>query len=41
MVRGIEKRDIFLDNDDNALFVERFSKLLIATGTDSLALALL
>jgi putative transposase len=41
MVRGIEKRDIFLDDDDKALFVERFSKLLIATGTECLAWALL
>jgi len=34
MVRGIEKRDIFLDDDDKALFLERLSKFLIATGTD-------
>ncbi len=41
MVRGIEKRDIFLDDDDKALFIERLSKLLIATGTDCLAWALM
>jgi len=41
MVRGIEKRDIFLDDDDKALFVERLSTLLIATGTECLAWALL
>jgi REP element-mobilizing transposase RayT len=41
MVRGIEKRDIFLDDDDNVLFLERLSKLLIATGTDCLAWALM
>jgi REP-associated tyrosine transposase len=41
MVRGIEKRDIFLDDDDKALFLERLSKLLIETGTDCLAWALM
>ncbi len=41
MVRGIEKRDIFLDDDDKALFLERLSKLLISTGTDCLAWALM
>jgi len=41
MVRGIEKRDIFLDDDDKALFLERLSKLLIATGTDCFAWALM
>jgi putative transposase len=41
MVRGIEKRDIFLDEDDKALFVERLSKLLIDTGTECLAWALM
>lgn len=40
-VRGIERRDIFLDDDDKALFVERLSKLLIATGTNCLAWALM
>ncbi|MBW6512510.1 MAG: transposase [Desulfuromonadaceae bacterium] len=41
MVRGIEKRNIFLGDDDKALFVERLSKLLIATGTECLAWALM
>jgi len=41
MVRGIEKRDIFLDDEDKTLFVERLSKLLIATGTECLAWALM
>ncbi|TWJ32955.1 REP element-mobilizing transposase RayT [Geobacter argillaceus] len=41
IVRGIERRDIFLDDDDKALFIERLSKLLIATGTDCLAWALM
>lgn len=41
IVRGIEKRDIFLDVDDKELFLERLSKLLIATGTDCLAWALM
>ncbi|WP_246125718.1 transposase [Geobacter argillaceus] len=40
-MRGIERRDIFLDDDDKALFIERLSKLLIATGTDCLAWALM
>ena len=41
MVRGIEKRDIFLNNDDSTLFIERLSKLLIETGTDCFAWALM
>ncbi len=41
MVRGIEKRDIFLDDEDKALFVERLSKLLVSTGTECLAWALM
>ncbi len=41
IVRGIERRDIFLDDDDKALFFERFSKLLIATETECLAWALM
>jgi REP element-mobilizing transposase RayT len=39
--RGIERRDIFLDDDDRGLFVERFSKLLTQTGTECLAWAVL
>ena len=41
MVRGIEKRDIFLNDDDKTLFLERLTKLLIETGTDCLAWALM
>jgi REP element-mobilizing transposase RayT len=41
IVRGIERRDIFLDDDDRRLFVERFSKHLAQTGTECLAWALL
>ncbi len=41
IVRGIERRDIFLDDDDRRLFVERFSKLLSATGTECHAWALM
>jgi putative transposase len=41
IVRGIERRDIFLDEDDKALFVDRFSKLLTTTETDCFAWTLL
>lgn len=41
IVRGIERRDIFLDDDDRQLFVERLAKLLVETGTDCLAWALM
>ncbi len=41
IVRGIEKRDIFLDDDDRLDFTRRFSRLLEATGTDCLAWALM
>ena len=41
IVRGIERRDIFLDDEDKALFTERFAKLLTATGTDCLAWSLM
>jgi putative transposase len=41
IVRGIERRNIFLDDDDRRLFVDRFSKLLTQTGTECLAWALL
>ena len=37
MVRGIEKRKIFLDDEDREFFLQRFSKLLGETGTDCLA----
>jgi len=39
--RGIERRDIFIDEDDKNSFLERLSKLLISTGSDCLAWALL
>ncbi len=41
IVRGIERRDIFLDDNDRRPFLERFSKLLAETGTDCLAWALM
>jgi REP element-mobilizing transposase RayT len=41
MVRGIERRDIFLDEKDRHLFLGRFSKLLQETGTVCLAWALM
>ena len=40
MVRGIEKRDIFLDDVDKAAFLERLSLLLVKTGTDCFAWAI-
>ncbi len=41
IVRGIEKRDIFLGDDDRLDFVRRFSALLEATGTVCFAWALM
>jgi REP element-mobilizing transposase RayT len=41
IVRGIEKRDIFMDDHDRRDFVKRLSDLLIATETDCLAWTLL
>lgn len=41
IVRGIEKRDIFINDDDRLDFVTRFSKLLEVTETECLAWALL
>lgn len=41
IVRGIEKRDIFLGDDDRLDFVRRFSTLLELTGTDCFAWALM
>lgn len=41
MVRGIEKRDIFVDDKDRQSFLFRFSTLLQETSTDCLAWALL
>lgn len=41
MVRGIERSEIFLDDHDRQRFVERFDRLLVKTGTDCYAWALL
>lgn len=41
IVRGIEKRDIFLDDDDRELFVDRLSALLKQTDTRCYAWALM
>jgi hypothetical protein len=41
IVRGIEKRKIFLDDTDRDMFVKRFADLLKSTGTECLAWALL
>jgi len=39
--RGVERRDIFLDDGDRSAFIERFSFLLQETGTECLAWALM
>jgi putative transposase len=41
IVRGIEKRDIFLDDGDRRSFLARFSNLLQETGVDCLAWAVM
>jgi len=41
IVRGVERRDIFLDDDDRQSFLDRFSSLLIQTGTECLAWSLM
>jgi REP element-mobilizing transposase RayT len=41
IVRGIERRDIFLNDDDRSDFMERFQKLLEKTSVDCLAWALM
>ena len=41
MIRGIEKRDIFLDDRDRSDFLDRFSRLLVKTKTECLAWSLL
>ncbi len=41
IVRGIEKRDIFTNDDDRLDFMQRFSRLLESTGTACLAWALM
>jgi hypothetical protein len=37
IVRGIERRKIFIDDDDRQIFLARFSSLLEETGTDCFA----
>lgn len=37
IVRGVERRDIFLDDTDRQSFMDRFSLLLVQTETDCLA----
>jgi REP-associated tyrosine transposase len=39
--RGVERRDIYLDDDDRSSFLDRFSSLLQETGTECLAWALM
>jgi putative transposase len=41
IVRGIERRDIFMDDDDRRDFVQRFQFLLEQTGVDCLAWSLM
>ena len=41
MIRGIEKREIFLDDRDRSAFICRLSQLLVKTQTDCLAWSLL
>ena len=41
IVRGIERRKIFLDDDDRSLFLNRFSSLLEETETECFAWALI
>ena len=41
IVRGIERSDIFLDDDDRERFVGRFGSLLVKTDTDCYAWALI
>jgi REP element-mobilizing transposase RayT len=41
IARGIERRDIFVDDDDRHLFVQRLSSLLESTSTFCLAWSLI
>lgn len=41
IVRGIERSEIFLDDDDRRRFVDRFDRLLVETETDCYAWALI
>jgi len=41
IVRGVERSDIFLDDEDGNRFVERLSTLLVKTGSDCFNWALI
>jgi putative transposase len=41
IVRGVERRDIFLDDDDRQSFLDRLSNLLVQTETECLAWSLM
>jgi len=41
IVRGVERRDIFLDDDDRKRFLENFSRLLIQGGVECFAWSLM
>ena len=41
MVRGIERRNIFLDTKDKQFFIKRLGKVLTDTGTNCFAFALM
>lgn len=41
IVRGVNRTDIFLDDADRLRFLQRFSKLLLETGTECLAWSLM
>lgn len=41
LFRGIERRDLFLDDEDRAFFCSRLSSLLVETGTECRAWALM
>jgi REP element-mobilizing transposase RayT len=41
IVRGVERRDIFLDDDDRQSFLDRFPSLLLQTETECLAWSLM
>lgn len=36
IVRGVNRCDLFLDDDDRQKYLRRFSALLVETGTDAL-----
>lgn len=41
IVRGVEQRDIFLDDDDRQAFMDRFCLLLAQMNTECLAWSLM